>query len=251
MIECMDRTHRPLSGSLPRPLPAAWSVLEKHGWLAERSADVRSVLRAVATTRVYEAGQALYLSGDAPDGVYGLVEGALDVSIPRADGLDLTIHRAESGFWVGDLALIAKQVRLVSVRAAVMSELVYIPQDGIRAIIASRPEIVTDFYALSHRNVQTILGLLGNLSISPSEIRVAWRLLLLDEDLTAGKGWIQLSQEKLAELVALSVPTLQRALRQLETSGLIELGYRRIRVADRVALLRYCGDMSVPQRLVG
>jgi len=53
----------------------------------------------------------------------------------------------------------------------------------------------------------------------------------------AGASALQISQGKLAELVALSLPTLQRVMRRLQQKGLIELGYGQIRIVDRQGLV--------------
>jgi CRP-like cAMP-binding protein len=224
-------------------LSKAWRVLEKYGWLSERGPEVRTALRGIARVRDFDAGQHLYLAGDQPNGMFALVNGALDISIPRADGQDMTVHRAEPGFWIGDSAFFSNQARLVSVRAAVRSRVVHLPQEKLAEVVRSKPDIVFDFYVLSHRNVETALQLLGNLTVSSSEIRVALRLLLHDERLPDGETWIRFTQETLAQLVALSVPTLQRALRKLEEARWIEVGYRRVRIVDRARLLAFCGDV--------
>jgi len=62
--------------------------------------------------------------------------------------------------------------------------------------VAERPEIMTAFYGLTHRNVCLTLQLLGNLSISSSDVRVASRLLLLDENRPVDCEWISISQDK-------------------------------------------------------
>jgi len=228
----------------PPELSGAWAILEGRGWLAQRSEQVRSALRSIARVREFQSGEHLYFAGDSPNGVFGLVSGTLEVSIPRADGEDPAAHRADPGFWIGDSAVLSEGTRLVSVRAVEASVTVHLPIGALMRLLESQPEMIRDFYALAHQNLQTVLRILTNLTISSSDVRVALRLLLQDEQLPAGEDWIRISQEKLAELVALSVPTLQRALRRLEESSLIESGYRRLRVADRVGLLRFCGEGS-------
>ena len=47
---------------------------------------------------------------------------------------------------------------------------------------------------------------------------------------------MRLTQYDLAEMLAMSLPTLQRNLHRLEKANLIELGYRRIRIVDVIKL---------------
>ena len=241
----MSATSKRISKRQIDSLPAAWSRISNQGWLGTVDAKHRDWLRPIARLRDFAKGEYVYRVGERPDGVYGVVSGILDLSVPRADGEDLVVHRVGEGYWVGDLALFARHVRMISIRVVEASRLVQLPQEKLLPLVASQPELMTDFYNLSRMNVELALRLLGNLSVTPSDIRVALRLLLHDETLGPGERWIRLSQKDLAGLVSLSMPTLQRALRTLEERKLIETGYRRMRVVDRSELLRYCGDVSL------
>jgi CRP-like cAMP-binding protein len=222
-------------------LRAALQVVAVHGWYARRAPPARTAIAAHARLRDYAAGEALYHYGDAPNGIFGLVSGALDIAIPRADGSVITVHRADTGFWIGDLALFSGQTRLVSVIAAEPTRVVHLSSHDLRRLVGETPALYGDFYELTHENMATALSLLANLATTPSEARVAVRLLLLEAAQGGNGGELRLSQAKLAELVALSPPTLQRVLRRLQNDGLIELGYGRIRITDRPGLLSLCG----------
>jgi len=214
----------------------AWGLLESAGWLAARDARKRRDLRTIARRRTCEPGDYLYHAGDTADGVYGLVRGTLDILIPRLDGEEQLVHRAEPGFWVGDLALFARQQRLIGVRAAARSDMVYLPQDQLRRLIRQDSELIADFYMLTHANMTTALQLLGTLAVPGAEKRLALRLLLQSEATREDDGWIHLSQECLAEFVALSPQSVRRALHGLKARGLIDIGYGKFRIVDREAL---------------
>jgi CRP-like cAMP-binding protein len=211
---------------------AAWETLENTGWLGRRSSRVRSLLKPTARLRTFAAGDALYLEDDPSNGVFGLVTGALEIAIPRMDGEECLLHRAEPGFWVGDLALFAGQRRLVTVRAAAPSTVVHLSQEALGACIKHHPELSRDFYELSHENMRTALQLLGNLAIQSAESRIALRLLLHADALGDKGDWIRLSHDDLAQLVAVSPKTVHRTLGRLQELGLIETGYSKIRVAN-------------------
>lgn len=215
-------------------------MLEQRGWLAERNPDVRARLKSIAQVRTYRRGECLYVVGEPPNGVFGIARGALDISIPREDGQEIVVHRAQPGFWVGDLALFSGLPRLITAAAAAETVAAYLPRTRLSRLLKQHPDLIADFYVLSHRNVATTLQLIANLSIPRAEARIALRLLIYDQRQTNGQDWITLPQEKLAELTALSLPTVQRALRRLEEAGLVELGYGRLRILDRERLLRFC-----------
>lgn len=220
----------------------AVGVVSKNGWFAGCSEDARGLLAPLARLRRYAAGNVVYLEGEPADGLYGLVSGSLDISFPRADGTEFTFHRVESGFWIGDLAVMSDATRLVSVRAASDSTLLYMHASDIDALLQNHPLLYRDFYRLSYMNFSTTFLLMSNISLVSSDARIAQRLLLQLERAPDPEGYVNISQSNLAELVALSEPTLQRVLKRLGDLGCIEQAYRRIRVANREKLLQVCGE---------
>ena len=228
----------------PPTLKQALDLLAKHGWYGERSQEFRSAIARIARLRTYAVGEPLYLCGDVPNGVFGLACGALDIALPRSDGLELTAHRAGPGYWVGDLALFANQTRLMSLYAAEPSTVVHLPAQELRRLLREKPRFFEDFYALSHRGMALALRILADMTTSPSEARVGIRLLLDADTMLEPEGWFHITQARLAPMVALSVPSLRRILQKMEASGLIETEYGRMRIVDRSRLLKLCHDAT-------
>jgi CRP/FNR family transcriptional regulator, cyclic AMP receptor protein len=221
-------------------LGRALKLLEAQGWFSERSAKTRAALGSIAKLRSVAKGDRVYLAGDPANGVFGLVSGSLNLSIPRADGEDYTVHRAGTGFWFGDLALFSEGVRLVSIHAAQPTLLVQLPVRELRRLIDQDPRLYADFYALTYANFRTAFQIISNLAISSTEKRVADRLFLEATARGDGDGWVPLSQSELANLTAVSLPTLKRILRRFAEAGLVEQQYARIQVLDRDALALLC-----------
>jgi CRP/FNR family cyclic AMP-dependent transcriptional regulator len=223
-------------------LAAGLCILEKQGWFSQRSDATRAKLGAIAKLRSFNKNELVYLAGDAPNGVFGLVSGSLNVSFPRADGQDYTLHRSGPGFWVGDLALFSDGPRLLSVRAAEPTQMVQLPVKDLARLVRDDPHLYADFYALTYENFRGAYEIIVNLAIASTDKRVADRLLLEVERRGDADSWISLSQPELAKLVATSVPTLQRVLRRFANAGLVINRYARIQVIDRDALGRVRGD---------
>jgi CRP-like cAMP-binding protein len=225
-------------------LDSALSVLASQGWFSQRSKAARVKLAAIAKLRRFAKDELIYHVGDAPNGVFGLISGSLNISYPRADGEDYTIHRAGSGFWVGDLALLSTAPRLVSIRAAEPTVLVQLPGQELARLVRDDPRLYADFYPLTYENFQTALRIISNLAISSPDKRLADRLILEVDTRGDGDGWIPISQPELAKLLAVSLPTLQRVVRRFVDAGLLTSSYGRIRVLDRDALAAFCVEPS-------
>jgi CRP-like cAMP-binding protein len=232
--------HKKAATATP-PLGGIWKLLETRGWLAERSRDVRARLLGIAQARTYQPGEPIFSTGEEPRGVYGIARGAVDISIPREDGQEIVVHQGQPGFWVGDLALFSSQRRLVTITAATKVDAAMLATGQLHRLLEQYPDLLMDFYMLSHRNVATTLQLVANLSMPRAEARVALRLLIYDQRHSTSEEWVHLSQEKLAQLTALSLPTVQRALRRFAEQGAVELSYGRLRILDRQKLLGFCG----------
>lgn len=221
-------------------LAGALRVLESQGWLAQRSKEMRKRLTAKAKLRRLESDEPVYLAGEAPNGVFGLVDGSLKISFPRSDGEEYVLHRAGPGFWVGDLALFSRGPRLVSIHAAEPSTLVQLRAQELVKLVREDPRLYDDFYALTYENFRTAFQIITNLAIPSIEKRVCDRLLLEANSNRDKEGWIPISQPELAQLLAISLPTLRRVIGRFARSGLVEKGYGRIKVTDHDALRQVC-----------
>ncbi|WP_068111462.1 Crp/Fnr family transcriptional regulator [Tropicimonas marinistellae] len=209
------------------------------GWLSTCPPAFRREILAAGRPVRFEDNETIYAVGDPPDGLHGLVSGTIQIEIPGDHGESILMHQAEPGFWIGDLALFSNATRLVGLTARGDVSTFFVAADRLRAIVRANPEWIEHLYALTHANMATALRLLANLAVSKSEPRIVQRLLLLDEQAGKSDGWIRVSQEDLALLTAVSLPTVQRVLRRLTDAGLVEVGYGRLRTLDRLALAEH------------
>jgi CRP/FNR family transcriptional regulator, cyclic AMP receptor protein len=223
-------------------LKEALDVASEVGWFAERSPSVRAKLARIMRVRDLNAGETLYHSGDKPLGVFGLVRGTLELAFPRVDGMETTILRSGPGFWIGDSGLFSGKPYFLTITATDQTRLLFIPGEKLLALVHAEPSLYTDFYSMIHVNAGTALKIIASLLTSPSEVRVAVRLLIQLNMQCNESAEVKLSQAKLAGMVSLSEPTLLRALKKLEDKGLIERSYGRIHIVDRHALLALCGE---------
>ncbi len=206
--------------------------LDRIGWLAAQPESLREWMRRSGRWRSYGKGQPLYQVGDEPEAVFGLGVGALDVLIPISEDDQVTIHRAEPGFWVGDSALLAGSRRVISVVAVAPSRVFCVPAGVLRRLLAEQPEYWRCFYELAHRNGTLAVATLADvLALSP-EARLARMLLRLAD----AEGEVQATQSDLARLLGVTRSSLQRALGHLQHDGSIRTGYGVVVVADRSRL---------------
>ena len=221
-------------------LDGALRVLQSRGWFSERSKETQRRLAEIAKLRTYDTNQPIYLSGEVANGIFGLVRGSITIAFPRNDGEDYVAHHAGTGFWVGELALFAKAPRLASIHAAEPTTMVQLRPRDVARLVREDPRLHADFYALSYGNFRTALNVIANLAITSIDKRVADRLLLEAAAHPNSGGWVQMSQPDLAQLLAVSLPTLRRTIKRFASAGLVEQGYGRVKVIDRKRLQDVC-----------
>ncbi|WP_425078305.1 Crp/Fnr family transcriptional regulator [Ruegeria denitrificans] len=215
-------------------------ILTQTEWFGARDSRFQNDLMTVAVHRTFDSGETLYHHGDQANGIFAVLSGALQITAPADDGREFVLHQDGSGFWIGDLALFSGAKRLVSVVTTQKTRTLFFPGSRVARLVRKNPEYIRDFYALTHENMKTALRIMANLAVTGSEKRLALRLLHLDEGTLKSDGWIVVSQEELAEMVAVSQPTLHRHLHHLADLGLVELGYGRLRLVDRRKLISNC-----------
>jgi CRP-like cAMP-binding protein len=212
--------------------------LDREGWLADQPDDLKAAMAAAGRWRRFEAGQFLYHAGDPACGLYGLAEGALELTFPLVAEEPVTVHRAEIGFWIGDSAELSETPRLVSIAAATPSRVFHVPGVAMRRILAERPEHWRALYRLSARNVETAVRLLSEALALTVRARVARRLLAL----AGSDGDVSITQADLAKLVGVTRATLQRCLSSLEAEGALERGYGTVRVRNTTRLAQFSDE---------
>jgi thioredoxin reductase (NADPH) len=110
--------------------PSAFPVLEP--------SEV-AIFEAVGTRHRVAAGDYLYHEGDPGFDFWIVLSGAVEVVVDDADDKVITTHRA--GQFLGELNLLTGARAFVSARVAEPGEVVSVPADLLRRVIATEPEL--------------------------------------------------------------------------------------------------------------
>ncbi len=212
--------------------------LAETGWLSQQPADFRERLGALGRWTQLRKGERLYTVGDEPDAVYGLGEGSLDLAIPITRDEEVTVHRAGPGFWIGESALLASNLRTISVIAASDCRLFKAPITAISRNLAANPQDWICFHRLTHMNGTLCISVLAEVLALPARARFA-RLLLR---LVNADGSVRATQEELGRMAGMSRAAFRRAFGTLIKAGIVETAYAGLRIKDLPALEREAGD---------
>lgn len=209
-------------------------------WFGGLSDEVKSKFLSVARLVHLQEGEYFYKSGDDANGLFGLLKGDAHILMQNDAGQEEVFHQVTTGFWVGDLALLSRQKRLVSVRCLSETTTVHLPAKRLLRLTQNDPEIWQALYHLTYLNMALALNIVGrSLGHSPSG-RVYKALQRLQRDaVSSGENnadWVRITQCRLAEVSGVSAPTVQRVLKKLQQDGAVEIGYGKIRIVNAAPL---------------
>lgn len=212
-------------------MPVDPALFGDSGWFAACPESLREALVARGQWRKYAPGERATGDVEAPQaGMFGVYQGTFDIKTPRADGELVTFHSLSRGHWIGDISILSEQNQLAVMEARVASEVLFVPAPVVLDIVTRTPAHYRDFYRLTRRNMNIAIEALIGLVASGADHKIAFRLLQLDRMNCVPGGWLDMSQNDLAEMLGLSIASVRRGLAALAGASAIELGYARMRV---------------------
>ncbi|MBC3435437.1 Crp/Fnr family transcriptional regulator [Pseudomonas sp. BW16M2] len=207
-----------------------------HGqWFRQLPATVQDSLLALGRARELAPGQCLFQRGDAPCGLYAVLEGAMRVGAVSSEGKEALLTLVESPHWFGEISLFDGQPRTHDAYAEGPTRLLWIPQAPLLEWLAREPVHWRELALLMSHKLRWVFVALEQQSLLAAAPRVAQRLLQMAEgygERDVAQWRLQVSQEQLALMLSLSRQTINQILRSLEQSGVVRLGYGEVEIVD-------------------
>jgi CRP/FNR family transcriptional regulator, cyclic AMP receptor protein len=223
------------------------SVLGERGWLSVTAPDFcRSVLEKVSL-RKFSAGEAIFRAGDPPGGLWGLVDGAVQIELQGRVHVSKLVHVATPGFWFGEGPVILTSPRRVTVYTTRQSTLASLSLHDCRHLLESDTASWRWIALLSALSRDLSLEAAADLLERDPRRRVVATLLRLSGHrvgtyLPSLPVPVTTSQQELARMANLSRTVVNEILRDLEKQRLIRVHYRRMEVVDEAGLKQLLVD---------
>ncbi|WP_347903162.1 Crp/Fnr family transcriptional regulator [Pseudomonas purpurea] len=214
----------------------AWrSRLMSGQWFSHLPSLLQDSLLAMARVRRLSPGQRLFKRGDSPCGLYAVLEGAVRVGAVNEQGKEALLSVIEPPHWFGEICLFDGQPRTHDAVGVGHSILLHIPQSALLALLDEQPQHWQPLALLMSHKLRLTFINLEQLALLPAPARVAHRLLMIADgygELEPARRVLQLPQEQLALLLSLSRQTTNQILKDLESQGILNLGYGEIEILD-------------------
>src|SRR5262245_15836125 len=102
-----------------------------------------AAVAAIAERKGYAAGEYLYQSGDAPDALFVIGYGTVDVNLKDKD---VTVASVGAGQALGEMAFFDRSGRLASAVTRERTDLLRLPFDKLDRVLEERPTLAVVFY---------------------------------------------------------------------------------------------------------
>lgn len=236
-------------GSAARPHPDAAVALHASPWFAQLPAALRQALLEDGVWRKLGAGETLFARGDAFDGLYCVAKGTMQVDAAGESGKAALLGLLEAGAWFGEICLFDGLPRTHDARAVHAALLWHIPRASLERRLAQHPAWWREFGLLLAAKTRMVFDYVEEMQLLPPAARIARRLAAIARgygnpphtaDATpappAAIQTVKIPQEQLAQMLGLSRQTVNQALRELESRGLLRLRYGSVELLDLAAL---------------
>ncbi|CAG9175531.1 Crp/Fnr family transcriptional regulator [Cupriavidus pinatubonensis] len=224
----------------------AAATLQASAWFSQLPDPLREALLEDGTWRHLAAGEALFARGDAFDGLYCVASGTMQVDAAGESGKAALLGLLEAGAWFGEICLFDGLPRTHDARAVHAARLWHVPRASLERRLAQHPAWWREFGLLLAAKTRLVFDYVEEMQLLPPAARTARRLAAIargygnpahgTDDATPAVQAVRIPQEQLAQILGLSRQTVNQALRELESRGLLRLRYGSIELLDLAAL---------------
>ena len=188
-----------------------------------------------AVWRAYAPSETIVFEGDQGVGFYYLQAGWLKAVKRVPNGREQVLSFIEAGSTFYEVGAFSDQPNPATVIALEAASVWLIRRETIMTLVRERPYFAEFILAKMANRLHYLVSLVTDLSLRPVKGRLA-RLLLesAEDDVLQRPKWY--TQSELAARLGTVPDVVQRALRELENEGLIEVQRRTIHILDRPKL---------------
>lgn len=213
-------------------------LLRRGRWFASLPGDLQSLVLDGSMMRSYGKGARIIGEGAPPRGLFALLEGRVHIVRGVGESEEALFHVGEPGSWFGEHGTLSGLPAIASVVATTSVRVLLLPRAEFQRIVAAEPRHYPFFATLLYERYATVFRYATEARSMAAEEWLWTRLRDLAairrrEAQISGTIDITVSQAELATMVGVSRQTLCMLLRRLAERGMIEVGYKKIRVLPR------------------
>lgn len=215
-------------------------------WFGQLPPAFSDALLDMAKLRQLQTGDALFLRGGPPCGLYALVRGAIRISglvdAAHQDTREALLILLTPPTWFAEISVFDGSTRTHDAHAAEPSTLVQIPHDALRDWLKAHPQHWRDLALLMADKLRMAFVNMEEQAVLPAAVRVVRRLVQMAQgygqgaDEASSRRQLAITQEQLALMIGVSRQTTNQILNDLKSRDLIRVHRGSLEIVDLPAL---------------
>lgn len=191
-------------------------------------------LLARGITRRFPKGAMLFMESEPCKGLFFVQSGLVKIFKLSESGREQILAIQQPGDSVAELPVFDDGPYPASAAAMEDADVLFIPKDAFRALLAERPQLGQAVILALGRRLRKMVSLVEDLSLRQVRQRLA--RLLLEESAGADAYRLRFTNEELAARLGSVRDVISRTLSTFQNDEFIELNGRQVTIVDRGGL---------------
>ena len=211
-------------------------MLRKIPYFSALSTDDLAQVAMFTVERHFNRGDLILIAGETEGSLCYVCSGLVKVFKTSPEGKEQVLRLIGVGNTFNDVPALDGGPNPASVAAVESSKIYVIRRSGLYQLILTRPEVAEAVVFTLAKTLRHLVALVEDLSLRHVTARVA--KILVDQEISAQQGQHvhRLTQTEMAALVGSTREVVGRALKELETTGAIEMRHGQAVVSNQERL---------------
>ena len=214
-------------------------------WFAQLPEAFSAALLDMAKLRQLQTGDALFLRGGPPCGLYALVRGSIRISglvDAQNDTREALLILLTPPTWFAEISVFDGSTRTHDAHAAEPSTLLQVPHEALHTWLHAHPQHWRDLALLMAVKLRMAFVNMEEQAVLPAAVRVMRRLVQMAQgygqgaDEGSSRRTLVITQEQLALMIGVSRQTTNQILSDLKARDLIRVHRGALEIVDLDAL---------------
>jgi CRP/FNR family cyclic AMP-dependent transcriptional regulator len=178
------------------------------------------------------SGETLFIQDDQPTRVFGVVSGAVEISLYSSDGRKIVANIETPRSLVGEIGALDGGLRTASAACIGECEVYSLSRTQFLDRVQGSGKLAFAMIEMLCARIRWISGEFGDQVLLKVDARLVKRLIFLSAAFAGADGWVAISQAELANFLGTSRESVNKTLNLWRERGLIDLKRNGIRILD-------------------
>ena len=194
--------------------------------------EIQQALLKSAFVVPLEKGERLFEHGDQGGTMYLVQKGRIEISLITDEGKKIVLNQIGLGHSFGEIAMVDKSPRTASAIAIENSTVIPITSLTFLETVQRCPQIAMNLLELMCERIRWVSDSVEEYAAHPLDLRLARRLLTLHKNFADDEGYIEITQNDLADFAGATREATNKILINWQALGLIKLARRKIFISQ-------------------